>query len=165
MKAMPGCRLVTSYKAGITNVERAVALDSYSADAHYALFYNLGRKAERSGIALQAFSVGKLRRLIECTVELGPRHAHAWSALGEMLLRLPWILGGSDADGRGALERAARLAPEWYQPRLRLAEHFHDTGKKPRALRSSRRRKLAILANKPEAAKAVRRIIIETPDS
>lgn len=155
-----------SYEAGIAAAEKAIELDPSSADAHYALFCNLGRQAERAGIAMQAFGVGRLRDLLERTVELDPRHAHAWAALGEMLLRLPWLLGGSVDEGREALERAAALAPGWYRPRLILAQHFHDEGEIERArVQALLAEELATAANRTEQAAAARRILERLPES
>lgn len=110
------------YDRGITLADQAIALDPGVAEAYYALFVNQGRKAERTGVASQALSVFRLRQLLQKTIELDPRHAHAWEAQGEMLLRLPRLLGGSETDGERALRRSAELDPKWAKPRLRLAE-------------------------------------------
>lgn len=122
-----------AYDRGIALANRAIALDPTVADAYYALFLNLGRKAERSGVGAQAFSVSRLKELLQKTLELDPRHAHAWEARGEMLIRLPWWLGGSDAEGERALRRAAELTPSWAKPELRLAELHAGQGHKARA--------------------------------
>ena len=78
-------------------------------------------------------SVSRLKGLLRKTLELDSRHAHAWEAQGEMLMRLPWLLGGSDEEGERALRRAAELAPKWAKPRLRLAEFDFERGRKARA--------------------------------
>ncbi|MGH7856599.1 MAG: hypothetical protein ACREQY_04655, partial [Candidatus Binatia bacterium] len=85
----------TSYDGAIELAERAITLDPRNADAHYALFLNLGRKSERTGIVAQARNMRRLRNVLETTLELDPRHAHAWEAMGEMHMRLPRLMGGS----------------------------------------------------------------------
>ena len=116
------------YDEGIAAAERAIELEPRHAEAHYALFLNLGRRAERSGLGMQIFTVRRLRSLLDRTIELDPRHAHAWEALGEVQLALPRLLGGSVTDGEAALRRAIELDPTWPKPRLRLAEHARDQG-------------------------------------
>lgn len=125
------------YDKGVALAERAVGLDPNCADAYFALFVNLGRKAERAGKVAQLQVVGRLTDLLTKTLELDPLNAHAWEARGEMLTRLPWILGGSTAKGEQALERSAVLAPQWAKPALRLAELHWKNGDAPRAEREA----------------------------
>jgi tetratricopeptide (TPR) repeat protein len=122
-----------AYRRGAELAEEAIARDPRDAQAYYALFCNLGRQAERSGAAAQAVSVPRLKRLLDRVLELDPNHAHAWEARGEMLLRLPWWLGGSVSQGLEALERAATLEPSWAKPRLKLAEAHRAAGDRERA--------------------------------
>ena len=110
------------YDSGIGLAEQAIARDPSVADGHYALFVNLGRKAERTGVASQTMKISRLKKLLDKTLELDPRHAHAREAKGEMLMRLPRLFGGSEAEGERALRRSAELAPKWAKPPLRLAE-------------------------------------------
>jgi tetratricopeptide (TPR) repeat protein len=110
------------YEKGIALAEAAIATDPNLADAYYALFLNLARKTQRTGITAQATSVGRLKELLRKTIELDPGHADAWEAQGEMLMRLPWLLGGSEKKGEEALRRSQELDPKWAKPPLRLAE-------------------------------------------
>jgi len=122
-----------AYDHGVALANQAIATDPGLADAYYALFVNLGRKSERSGIGAQAMSVSRLKELLRKTLELDPEHAYAWAAQGEMLIRLPWWMGGSEAEGERALRRAAELAPQWAKPHLRLAELHFAHGRKAQA--------------------------------
>jgi tetratricopeptide (TPR) repeat protein len=110
------------YDHGIELANQAIALDPSVADAHYALFVNLGKKSERTGVGSQFMNISRLKALLNKTLELDPQHAHAWEAKGEMLLRLPRLWGGSASEGEQALRHAAELAPRWPKPQLRLAE-------------------------------------------
>jgi len=96
-----------AYDRGIALANQAIALDPGLADAYYALFLNLGRKSERGGMTSQMKNLSELKRLIDRTLELDPNHAHAWEAKGEMLVRLPRLLGGSMSEGEKALRRSA----------------------------------------------------------
>ncbi len=121
------------YEHGIELATQAIAADPKLADAYYALFVNEGRKADRTGLASKALAVAHLKSLLEKTIELDPGHAHAWEARGEMLIRLPRLLGGSASEGEQSLRRAASLAPRWAKPRLRLAELEWDRGESAQA--------------------------------
>lgn len=114
------------YDEGVALAEQAIERDPNATDAHYALFLNLGRRSERSGVGAQIFTVRRLKKLLDRTIELDPQHAHAWEARGEMLLALPRLLGGSRSEGEAALRRAAEIDPEWPKPWLRLAALFRD---------------------------------------
>jgi tetratricopeptide (TPR) repeat protein len=122
-----------TYDRGIELAKRAIEVDPSLAEAYYALFVNLGRKSERASVAAQAMHVSELRRLLEKTLELDPKHAHAWEAKGEMLLRLPRLFGGSETEGRQALERSAELDPKWAKPVLRLAQYDWKKGRSEEA--------------------------------
>ncbi len=111
-----------AYDRGIALANQAIVLDPSLADAYFAAFLNLGRKSERTGVGSQMTNVSELKRLLDRTLELDPRHAQAWEAKGEMLLRLPFVMGGSTVEGERALRRSAELAPAWAKPQLRLAE-------------------------------------------
>jgi tetratricopeptide (TPR) repeat protein len=128
-----------AYDSGIALANQAIAVDAGAADAYFALFVNLGRKSERSGVGSQALNVARLKELLRKTLELDPQHAHAWEAQGEMLTRLPWLLGGSDEEGKRALRHAAELAPNWARPRLRLAELAFEQGHEAKARREAER--------------------------
>ena len=118
-----------AYDSGIALAEQAIAADPGVADAHYALFVTLGRKAERTGISAQAMQISKLKGLLDKTLVLEPGHAHAWEAKGEMLMRLPRLFGGSESDGESALRHSADLDPKWAKPPLRLAEFDWKKGR------------------------------------
>lgn len=117
-----------AYDHGIELAEKAIETDPSYADAYYALFVNLGRKSQRSGFAAQMKTFGRLKELLRKALELDPHHAHAWEATGEMLIQLPWIMGGSEEAGERALLRSAELDSRWPKPALRLAELYRKRG-------------------------------------
>ena len=127
-----------AYERGIALADQAITLDPSVADGYYAKFLNLGRKSQHSSFASGALNVSRLKGLLRKTLELDPRHAQAWEAQGEMLLRLPRLLGGSDEEGERALRRAADLDPKWPRPLLRLAELDEANGNADRARSEAR---------------------------
>jgi tetratricopeptide (TPR) repeat protein len=122
-----------AYDRGIALAKQAIAVDPDLADGYFALFVNLGRKSERASTAAQAMQISELKRLLDKTLELDPKHAHAWEAKGEMLMRLPWLFGGSEKEGRDALQRSAELDPKWAKPVLRLAQDDWKNGRRQEA--------------------------------
>ena len=133
-----------AYDHGIALAEKAIETDPSYADAYYALFVNLGRKSQRSGFAAQMKTFGRLKELLRKALELDPHHAHAWEATGEMLIQLPWIMGGSEEAGERALLRSAELDSRWPKPALRLAELHWKRGNVAQArVQAERARDLA----------------------
>lgn len=154
------------WEAGYEEAERiadeAARADPKYPDAPYAAFVALGRRAERSGKTSQMASLPRLKELLDRTLELDPRHAHAWEAKGEMLMQLPWLMGGSEKGGVEALERSAELAPRWAKPRLRLAEHHLRKGDLERArVEAEKARELAREARDAELETQSSRVLAE----
>src|SRR5204862_357043 len=97
------------FDRGQALAERAVALDDNSADAHFALFCNLGELMRLDGENLsQVFQLRRLMAELDRTLELDPNHVDAMAAKGTLLVRLPRLLGG--ASGKGAALRGLRVA-------------------------------------------------------
>jgi len=107
---------------GVRLSEAAVAADPNDARAQLALFCNLGKQLDLTGISWRAF--GRLRRAraaINRAHELAPNDPDVLIAKGEMLRRLPAALGGDKAGGYVLLRRAVELEPDNVAIRLRLA--------------------------------------------
>jgi cytochrome c-type biogenesis protein CcmH/NrfG len=107
---------------GIRLSEAAVAADADDANAQLALFCNLGRQLDLAGLGWRTF--GRLRRAraaMDRAYELAPDDPDVLIAKGEMLLRLPAVLGGDKAGGIVLLRRAVELHPGHVGARLHLA--------------------------------------------
>src|SRR5262249_33992310 len=84
--------------------QRAVALDDNNADAHFAVFCNLGELMRLDGENLtQVFLLRRLMSELDRTLELNPEHVDAMAAKGTLLVRLPRLLGGNSARGEAML--------------------------------------------------------------
>ncbi|MDZ4856934.1 MAG: hypothetical protein SGJ26_19105 [Nitrospirota bacterium] len=116
--------------------EQAVALDDRSADAHFALFCNLGELMRIDG-ELSITSVMGFRRMmkeLDRTLELAPDHLDALSAKGAFLVRLPFLLGGDREKGENILRYVLQKGPQSVNARLSLAESYCENGRHGEAL-------------------------------
>jgi len=116
--------------------EQAVALDDRSADAHFALFCNLGELMRIDG-ELNITSIMGFRRMtkeLDRTMELAPDHLDALSAKGTFLLRLPSLLGGDRKKGEKLLQYVLLKAPESVNARLGLAKSYCADGRHGEAI-------------------------------
>jgi tetratricopeptide (TPR) repeat protein len=146
-------------RRGIALAEQAVAENDLDADAHYALFCNLGRQIELSRVS--PASVMTLRRVwreIERAIELRPNWPDALMGKGSLLIHTPRPLGGDPTEGERLLRRALELDPDHIEAHLQLAECLKARGEK-REARAVARRALALAearAELPSAAQARR---------
>ncbi len=116
--------------------EQAVALDEQSADAHFALFCNLGEilriDGEMSLSSLMGFR--QMMKELDRTLELAPDHLNALSARGTLLVRLPVMLGGNPDKGEQLLQHVIQNEPQAVNARLSLAKSYCQRGRHPEAV-------------------------------
>jgi tetratricopeptide (TPR) repeat protein len=127
---------VGHFEKGQAMGEQAVALDDRSADAHFALFCNLGELMRIDG-ELSITSVMGFRRMtkeLDRTLELAPDHLDALSAKGTFLLRLPFLLGGDREKGEKLLRYVLLKSPQSVNARLSLAKSYCADGRHSEAL-------------------------------
>lgn len=102
--------------------EQAVAEDEGSADAHFALFCNLGELLRIDGETLTSlFGLRRMMKELDRTLEIAPTHLEAISAKGTLLVKLPSLLGGDVKQGERLLEQVIDQAPQAVNARLALA--------------------------------------------
>lgn len=102
--------------------EQAVAEDEGSADAHFALFCNLGELLRIDGETLTSlFGLRRMMKELDRTLEIAPTHLEAISAKGTLLVKLPSLLGGDVKQGERLLEQVIDRAPQAVNARLALA--------------------------------------------
>jgi tetratricopeptide (TPR) repeat protein len=127
---------VGHFEKGQALGEQAVDLDDRSADAHFALFCNLGELMRIDG-ELSITSVTGFRRMtkeLDRTLELAPDHLDALSAKGTFLLRLPFLLGGDREKGEKLLRYVLLKSPQSVNARLSLAKSYCADGRHSEAL-------------------------------
>ncbi len=129
-------RRVAHFEKGRALGEQAVALDDRSADAHFALFCNLGELMRIDG-ELTITSVWGFRRMskeLDRTLELSPDHLDALSAKGTFLVRLPSMLGGDRGKGEKLLQYVLQKEPQSINARLSLAKSYCADGRHHEAI-------------------------------
>jgi hypothetical protein len=127
---------VAHFEKGQVLGEQAVALDDRSAEAHFALFCNLGELMRVDG-ELSITSVMGFRRMtkeLDRTLELAPDHLDAMSAKGTFLVRLPSMLGGDREKGEKLLRYVLQKEPQSVNARLSLAKSYCANGHHSEAL-------------------------------
>ncbi|MEQ1793296.1 MAG: hypothetical protein ABL970_03815 [Nitrospira sp.] len=119
------------YEKGQSLGEQAVAADEKSADAHFALFCNLGELMRIDG-EMSLSSVMGFRRMMKelnRALELKPDHLDALSARGTLLVRLPSLLGGDPDKGEQVLQQVIQREPEAVNARISLAKSYCRRGR------------------------------------
>ena len=127
---------VGHFEKGQALGEQAVALDDRSAEAHFALFCNLGELMRVDGelniTSIMGFS--RVTKELDRTLELAPDHLDAMSAKGTFLLRLPSLLGGDREKGEKLLRYVLLKSPQSVNARLSLAKSYCVDGRHSEAL-------------------------------
>ncbi len=121
--------------------ENAVVADDRDAKAHFALFCNLGKQMQVTGLSFSSWSnFRRLQRELDATLALAPNDPDALAAKGAMLLRLPRLLGGDATEGERLLRLALDMEPDNSAARRYLAEALENRGAsdQARALLASR---------------------------
>jgi hypothetical protein len=115
--------------------EQAVASDEGSADAHFALFCNLGELLRVDGESLTSlFGLRRMMHELGRALELNPAHIEAISAKGTLLIRLPGVLGGDIEKGEQLLQQVVKQAPKAVNARLALARVWCEHGRHNEAM-------------------------------
>ncbi len=103
--------------------EQAVAMNEGSADAHFALFCNLGELLRLDGESLTSvFGFRRMMNELNRALEIDPTHIDALSAKGTLLVKLPGLLGGDSEKGEQLLQQVIERAPKSVNARLALAK-------------------------------------------
>ncbi|MGQ0667072.1 MAG: tetratricopeptide repeat protein [Nitrospiraceae bacterium] len=121
---------IAHFQQGQALAERAVALDEQYADAHFALFCNLGEQLRLDGESMTSvFGFRRMMNELDRTLELNPAHLDALSAKGTLLVKLPNILGGDPEKGEQLLQQVIKKEPRAVNARLALAKIRCERGR------------------------------------
>ena len=111
------------FEQGQALAEQAVATDEQSADAHFALFCNLGEQLRLDGESFTSvFGFRRMMSELDRALEINPMHIDALSAKGTLLVKLPGLLGGDSEKGEQLLQHVIKRAPKAVNARLALAK-------------------------------------------
>jgi len=123
------------FQKGQAFAERAIGLDERSADAHFALFCNLGEQLRIDGESLTSvFGIRRIMNELDRTLELAPGHLDALSAKGTLLVKLPDMLGGDPERGEQLLQQVIKREPKAVNARLALAKVRCERGRHQEAV-------------------------------
>jgi tetratricopeptide (TPR) repeat protein len=120
---------------GIEAAKKAVALDDKRVEGHFWFAANEGEYADMKG-ALQSLNMVKtIRKEFEAALAINPSYENGaiYSALGQIDLNLPRLLGGSDRRGIERLEEGIKVGPNNAELAVTLAEVYGKKGRKDEA--------------------------------
>jgi tetratricopeptide (TPR) repeat protein len=117
------------FDRGRDMAEKAVALDSQSADAHFALFCSIGERMRSNGeVFFSVFEYGRMMEELDQTLALNPNHLDALSAKGTLLIEVPGFLGGDDEKGEVMLRQVIKREPKSINARMVVARVCAERG-------------------------------------
>lgn len=126
---------IQHFASGQAFGEQAVETDESSADAHFALFCNLGEQLRVDGESLTSlFGFRRMMKELNRTLELAPDHLDALSAKGSVLTRVPGFLGGDKEKGETLLRHVIAREPGAVNARLSLAKSYCAGGRHEEAV-------------------------------
>jgi len=114
---------------GLELAQDAAAADPSDAQAHFAVFCNLGKQVQSRPLGLRELgAIGRLRQELDTALELAPDDGEALTAKGAMLLALPRFLGGDVRRGEELLRTALIKDPTNAAARRYLTEALRSRG-------------------------------------
>jgi len=122
------------FDRGLALAEKAVALDSQMADAHFALFCNIGERMRVNGeVFFSVLEYGRMMEALDQTLALNPNHLDALSSKGTILIEIPGFLGGDDAKGEVMLRQVIKEEPQSINARMVVARVCAERGENQEA--------------------------------
>lgn len=123
------------FQSGIEAARKGVALDGARVEAHFWLAANQGEYADLKG-ALQSLGLVKtIRKEFEAALAINPAYENGaiYSALGQIDLNLPRLLGGNERRGIERLEEGLKVGPGNAELKVTLAEVYQKKGRRDEA--------------------------------
>ena len=120
--------------------EKAVALNSQSADAQFSLFCNIGERMRANGkVSFSVFNYGEMMDALDQTLALNPNHLDALSSKGTILVEVPEFLGGDDEKGEVMLRQVIKEEPTSINARMVVARQCAERGEHQEAYELSKK--------------------------
>lgn len=124
---------VEAYEQGAAAAKRLWKQAPQRADAHFLYAANLGSLSQIKGLTYGALTLDEIRRHLEWTLLLDPRHAQALQFLGGLYAELPWMLGGDEGQAQEYLKRAIQIDENYTNARILLAKLLIKNDRIPEA--------------------------------
>ncbi|MFZ1747871.1 MAG: hypothetical protein WAU17_18315 [Nitrospirales bacterium] len=120
---------VAHFERGRKLAEKAVELDERSADAHFALFCNIGERMRANGeVLFSVFEYGRMMEALDKTLLLNPNHMDALSSKGTILIEVPGLFGGDSEKGEAMLRQVIQQDPQSINARMVVARSCAQRG-------------------------------------
>lgn len=119
------------FQAGVDAAKKAVALDDKRVEGHFWFAANEGEYADLKG-ALQSLNLVKtIRKEFEAALAInsGYENGAIYSALGQIDLNLPRLLGGNERRGIERLEEGLKLGANNAELKVTLAGVYQKKGR------------------------------------
>lgn len=127
------------FDRGRALAEKAVELNSQSADAQFSLFCNIGERMRANGeVFFSVFDYGRMMDALDQTLILNPNHLDALSSKGTILIEVPEFLGGDDAKGEVMLRKVIKEEPTSINARMVVARQCAERGEHQEAFELSK---------------------------
>lgn len=123
------------FQSGVEAAKKAVSADGTRVEGHFWLGANQGEYANLKG-ALQSLGLVKsIRREFEAALAINPAYQNGaiYSALGQIDLNLPRLLGGNERRGIERLEAGLKAGPDNAELKVTLAEVYQKKGRRDEA--------------------------------
>ena len=120
------------FQSGVEAAKKALALDDKRVEGHFWFAANEGEYADLKG-ALQSLGLVKtIRKEFETALAINPAYENGaiYSALGQIDLNLPRLLGGNERRGIERLEEGLKVGPDNAELKVTLAEVYRKKGRR-----------------------------------
>src|SRR5262249_12082187 len=122
-------------QAGVEAAKKAVAIEDKRVEGHFWYAANEGEYADLKGVLQSLGLVKTIRKEFESALAINPAYENGtiFSALGQIDLNLPRILGGNEKRGIERLEAGLKVGPGNAELKVTLAEVYIKKGRKDEA--------------------------------
>jgi tetratricopeptide (TPR) repeat protein len=123
------------FQSGVEAAKKAIALDDKRVDGHFWYAASEGEYANLKGVLQSLGSVKTIRKEFEAALSINPGYESGaiFSALGQIDLNLPRLLGGNERRGIERLEAGLKVGPDNAELKVTLAEVYIKKGRKDEA--------------------------------
>lgn len=125
----------SDFALGMQRCSESVKLSSTTANAYFWLGVALARYGEAKGALKSLPLIKPIRAEMARTLELDPGHGGAHQVLGQILWKLPRIVGGDKKAALAEFQEALRLSPRYTSNYIPLAEALLHFGRRDEAVR------------------------------
>lgn len=123
------------FQSGVEAAKKAVVSDEKRVEGHFWFAANEGEYADLKG-ALQSLGLVKtIRKEFEAALAVNPAYENGaiYSALGQIDLSLPRLVGGNERRGIEKLEEGLKVGPNNAELKVTLAEVYQKKGRRDEA--------------------------------